>query len=206
MNIPYYNPELTRESALVSPHLEHLADVAAVLKEENLRSMAERGELTFGMIRPNLEDAVIGADGKTDQELADEIESKIQNLAIVVKFSVVIDNEAINEFYDGPPKYESMLPKPAINPRFPNRWEEFAHAMTSAPTTVLLMQAENNAVEAWRDQLGHWNIEAYRNPETIRGRYAKDNNNNLVHGSDSPESVIRETAILSGMIDRRLRS
>lgn len=205
MQLPYYNPSLSREAAGNELSRGDTQDVSSLLKSTELRDMANNGDLTFGMIRPGLERAVLDSGTRNDQEIADMLESEIQNLAIVVKFSVVIDDEAINAFYDGPPKYESMLPKPARDPSFANRWEEFSHLMTSGPATVLLMQARgSSAVETWRSQLGHWNIEAHRDPATIRGRHAVDNDNNLVHGSDSPESVIRETDIIVSLLSRRI--
>jgi nucleoside diphosphate kinase len=60
------------------------------------------------------------------------------------------------------------------------------------------------AVSKWRSQLGHWNVEAKRDLSTIRGRWARDNHNNLLHGSDSPESALREIHIVSNLFERAL--
>lgn len=201
-----FSPELTRD--IVSPTTDPSVyeGTIAVLTDPSISHMAMSNRLTFGMIRPGLESALLDEGIKSDRCAAELVESEIQRLGIVLKFSAIIDEASIDEFYDGPPKFDSMLPKPPMkDARYANRWEEFAGLMTSGPATILLMESRPaQAVATWRDQLGHWNIEAHRDLNTIRGRHAIDNHNNLVHGSDSPESVIREIDIISRMLTGRI--
>lgn len=59
-----------------------------------------------------------------------------------------------------------------------------------------------SAVVWWRDKMGDTRPEQARvnNPLSIRARHANGVPNNIVHGSDSPESVMRELSIIDGAI------
>jgi nucleoside diphosphate kinase len=59
-----------------------------------------------------------------------------------------------------------------------------------------------SAVVWWRDKMGDTRPEQARvnNPPSIRARHANGVPNNIVHGSDSPESVMRELSIIDGAI------
>ena len=65
--------------------------------------------------------------------------------------------------------------------------------ITSSPVVAMAWEAEN-AVEAVRNTMGQTNPTASP-PGTIRGDLGLDIGRNLVHGSDSPESAIRELAL-----------
>lgn len=201
----FHRPELTRSSKIDSSSIEALEQAVNYLRDPRVLGRAATGFLTLGMIKPSLHDAFIDPT-INDIDAATLVESEIVDLDVVARASITFDMEAVDEFYDGPPKYDSMLPSaPIRDQRFNNRWEEYADMMTSGPSTILLLgEEEGSAVAKWRAQLGHWNIEAKRDPNTIRGRYARDNHNNLLHGSDSPESVLREMRIVSNLFERAL--
>ena len=65
--------------------------------------------------------------------------------------------------------------------------------ITSSPVVAMAWEAEN-AVEAVRNTIGQTNPTASP-PGTIRGDLGLDIGRNLGHGSDSPESAIRELAL-----------
>jgi len=65
--------------------------------------------------------------------------------------------------------------------------------ITSSPVVAMAWEAEN-AVEAVRNTMGQTNPTASP-PGTIRGDLGLDIGRNLVHGSDSPESAMRELAL-----------
>ena len=70
---------------------------------------------------------------------------------------------------------------------------ELVDFITSAPLVAMVVEGPN-AVPATRRLMGVTNpVEA--SPGSIRGDYALEIGQNLVHGSDSPESAAREISI-----------
>ena len=65
--------------------------------------------------------------------------------------------------------------------------------MTASPLIVLKLQ-KNNAVMAWRDLMGATNP-SNAAAGTIRALFGKSLDENVVHGSDSLSSAMRELAI-----------
>jgi nucleoside-diphosphate kinase len=70
---------------------------------------------------------------------------------------------------------------------------ELVEFITSAPTWALVVEGEG-AIATMRATIGATNPAAAA-PGTIRGDLATAMPNNLVHGSDSPESAQREIAL-----------
>ena len=70
---------------------------------------------------------------------------------------------------------------------------ELLEFITSAPTLALVVEGEG-AIETMRTTIGATNP-AEAAPGTIRGDLALAMPNNLVHGSDSPESAEREISL-----------
>ena len=73
---------------------------------------------------------------------------------------------------------------------------ELVDFITSAPTLALVVEGEG-AITTLRTTIGATNP-AEAAPGTIRGDLALAMPNNLVHGSDSPESAAREIALWFG--------
>lgn len=197
--LPYYSTNLSRE--VENPERADYAEILEILHSDQLRTLVDDGLVTLAMIKPN-----VGPEANNmaldDLAAADEIETRIGELGVMAKFSFTFDAEGADVFYDGPAKTDSMMPKPPLkSDTFENRWEEYKDLMQSGPATILLLYGVN-AIEKWRQHLGHWNIVANHDPATIRGAMGVDNHNNLVHGSDSPESVKREIAIIADQISR----
>ncbi len=70
---------------------------------------------------------------------------------------------------------------------------ELTEFITSSPTLALVLEGDS-AIQVVRATMGATNpVEAA--PGTIRGDYALAMPNNLVHGSDSPESAAREIGL-----------
>lgn len=199
--LPFYSPNLERSA--VEPSSPSVPELIDVLIDEQVQGLLSSGDLTVAIIRPNVgPDANL--EGLSDIDAAEAIEAQIMELGVLAKFSMTFDEQGIDEFYEGPAKTHSMMPaKPLRDQSFPNRWEEFKHTMTNGPVTILLLHSEKgDAIDIWRSHLGHWNIEKTRDPSTIRGRMGVDNLNNLVHGSDSPESATREVRIITDQLRR----
>jgi nucleoside-diphosphate kinase len=72
-------------------------------------------------------------------------------------------------------------------------FEELVEFITSAPTLALAVEGEG-AIALVRTTVGATNP-ANAAPGTIRGDLALSMPDNLVHGSDSPESAARELAL-----------
>ena len=70
---------------------------------------------------------------------------------------------------------------------------ELVGFITSAPTWALVVEGEG-AIATMRRTIGATNP-AEAAPGTIRGDFATSMPNNLVHGSDSPESAQREISL-----------
>ena len=71
---------------------------------------------------------------------------------------------------------------------------ELVEFMISGPLVALCLEG-NNAIKQVRKMMGALDpLEAL--PGTIRGDYTLERQTNLVHGSDSPESVERELPIV----------
>lgn len=206
MHVPYYSPEASRDQLAAESVIpqEIYKEIVGLLEDPRLLDEVRTGNITVAMIRPELTESsnLTGS----DTEIADQVEEHIA-LAMIAKFAVVFDNDAVDEFYAGQPMDLQLTKQPMRKTDFPTRWHEFRAAMTNGPTTILLLHTtQGNAIDEWRQQVGHWNIETNRDPATIRGRFGIDNYNNLVHGSDSSASVERELDIIKRCIERQLAS
>jgi nucleoside-diphosphate kinase len=68
--------------------------------------------------------------------------------------------------------------------------------ITSAPVTVAILEGEG-AISRARALMGPTDP-AKANPGTIRGDFGESLDRNTIHGSDSPESALREIQIFFG--------
>lgn len=66
--------------------------------------------------------------------------------------------------------------------------------ITSGPLVAAVVEGPR-AIAAWRQLAGGTDPVEKATPGTIRGDFALETQNNLVHGSDSPESAAREIAL-----------
>jgi nucleoside-diphosphate kinase len=73
---------------------------------------------------------------------------------------------------------------------------ELVAFITSSPTLALVLEGEG-AIASVRTTMGATNPQSAA-PGTIRGDFALAMPNNLVHGSDAPESAAREIALWFG--------
>ncbi|MFC7753446.1 nucleoside-diphosphate kinase [Tsukamurella soli] len=73
--------------------------------------------------------------------------------------------------------------------------------ITSGPVVAAVIEGPR-AVAAWRQLAGGTDPVAKAVPGTIRGDYGLETQENLVHGSDSPESAAREIALWFPGLDR----
>ena len=65
--------------------------------------------------------------------------------------------------------------------------------MTSSPVLVLAVRG-NNAIDICRKMMGA-TFGSKAEPGTIRGDFGMSNSFNLIHGSDGPETAVRELGL-----------
>lgn len=128
-------------------------------------------EKTFIMLKP---DAV-------QRNLAGEIISKLEKkgLKLVALKMLLLNNELAERHYGehlGKPFFQSLV--------------DF---ITSGPVIAMVWEGEN-AIQAARKMMGSTDPQKAE-PGTIRGDYALFTGNNIIHGSDSPQSAVREIEI-----------
>ena len=75
-------------------------------------------------------------------------------------------------------------------------FNDLVEYMTSGPVVVQVLQGEN-AIAANRDIMGATNP-ADADPGTIRADFAESNEENVVHGSDGPDTAAVEIAFFFG--------
>ncbi|RPA58339.1 nucleoside-diphosphate kinase [Gordonia oryzae] len=129
-------------------------------------------ERTLVLIKPDgVARALVG-------DILARIERK--GLALVALELKTVDDELARRHYaehEGKPFFPALL--------------EF---ITSAPLVAAVVEGPR-AVAAWRQIAGGTDPVEKAVPGTIRGDFALSTQNNLVHGSDSPDSAEREIAI-----------
>lgn len=203
-HVPFYSPDLDRTDN--RPTIEAIDSVLGILNDTHLRDEVLAGNITLAMIRPNVGPEA-NTEGLSDTECAEQIEGMIKGLGVVTKFSFQFTKNAAEEFYGGGPE-ESMSKENPRNPdKYQTRWPEFIDFITSGPTTVsLLHNPDGDAITKWRSHLGHWNIDEVRDMNTIRGQLGVNRYNNLVHGSDAPEAVLRELSIIARCLSEKRES
>jgi nucleoside-diphosphate kinase len=128
-------------------------------------------ERTLILIKP---DAV-------ERRLAGEILDRIERRGLVVRGGKLL--KVSREL--GERHYAEHKEKPFFG--------ELVEFITSAPTWALVVEGEG-AIATMRKTIGATNP-ANAEPGTIRGDLATAMPDNLVHGSDSPESAEREIAL-----------
>lgn len=173
--------------------------IRELLSNPEMNELIDSDNITVGMIKPRLDRHMdksnlnIGFPG--DSELAEFMIDQISdNLEPILSVSFRMNEKMLNEFYAGNPK-ERM--QNAINKKTgETRWQEFKRLMASGPVTFIVLHSRSgNAIDTWRKTMGTtWDVDALKvsEPNSLRAQYAIDNNNNILHGSDSIESVHRE--------------
>ena len=131
-------------------------------------------ERTFSIIKPDA----------TERNLTGAVNAVIEKagLRIVAQKRIRMTREQAETFY-------------AVHKARPF-FGELVDFITSGPTWALVVEGEG-AIATMRKTIGATNP-ADADPGTIRGDLAMSMPDNLVHGSDSPESAEREIALWFG--------
>lgn len=128
-------------------------------------------EKTFVMLKP---DAI-------QRSLAGEIISRLEKrgLKLVAMKMLLIDKELAERHY-GEHKGKSFF-------------DDLVNFITSGPVIAMIWEGKQ-AVQVVRKMMGNTDPQEAM-PGTIRGDYGLFTGNNIIHGSDSPESAQREISL-----------
>lgn len=192
------------QEGLVSlEHLEliKLARIKELLEHPELQSLIDENKITLGIIKPQ---ANVGKSlPDEDEEAAQALLNEIGYDNIVFTFSTKLTGDQAESFYSAEKEKYSQI----VNEQGQTIWDSLYTFSQSGPLTFLLIYRENNAVEWWRNRMGKTRPNE-ATPDSIRGKHALQEKlpNNLVHGSDSPQSVKREVGELRNIVVGILRT
>ena len=77
---------------------------------------------------------------------------------------------------------------------------ELVEFMTSGPVVALILEADDG-VQKWRDLMGPTDA-TKAGPDTVRGRFGTNIQNNASHGSDAPETAAFESSFFFSCFER----
>jgi nucleoside diphosphate kinase len=167
-------------------------DIIYLLLDPFTNKLIDNGKITFAAIKPQPADSKLGTSSHVEAEniLLDMIAKP--PFDILCKITISPSAEDIQKFY--PDSVVKKLSSMKTEDPHKNNWEVFKEFMLSGPVTYfLLYNPHGDAIDSWRSKTGATNPQK-ADAESIRGKYAKNISNNLVHGSngDSPEEKIKE--------------
>lgn len=205
--------------------VQYLSNACRILTHPALLTLARRGEITVGLIKPHADEARIAelsnknTQPVRDDKAADIIRREIERIRIEpdgsrTKGEILLDinmqfaPEQVEEFYPGMKDREGE--------DWPKVWQRIVRHMSGGPATFLLIRhlvkdkngewiPKEDAVNWWRKRIGATNP-AHAANGTIRRRFAREIGNNIVHGSDSKESAGREAAAIGEILCQYLPS
>jgi nucleoside diphosphate kinase len=188
-----------------------IRSIVEALESHEFKKQIDEGKVTLAMVKPRLKEALSVSILESnvamlaDSEILRVIEQSIlEPLSVCFSISLILSPEMTDLFYAGSPMKRQQQVPPIDPERYgqhhEHRWSDYRALMVSGPVTfVILYSPDGKAISHWRKQMGDdWNVERVRinHPDSLRARFAENSHNNLLHGSDSVESVHREIALL----------
>ncbi len=212
-------------SSVSELEIQYLNNACRILTHPALQTIARRGEITVGLIKPHANEGKNFRLNKKrpaplrDNQAANIIRREIEQVyiepdgsetrgEILLDINMQFNPEQIEEFYPG------MKDRPGED--WPKVWQRIVKHMSGGPVTFLLIRhlvkdrngewiAQKDAVNWWRRRIGATNP-SHAASGTIRRRFARTIGNNIVHGSDSKESAGREAAAIGEFLCQYLPS
>jgi nucleoside-diphosphate kinase len=151
------------------------------LNNPELDRMIEAGQITLAMIKPKASESRNLS--PKDQKAANMIMSEIGEENVLFDISLCLSPQDVEVFYQGNPYLKKIQ----------------EHYKKGSATFLLIYREQGDAVKWWRDRIGA-TVPEKADQNSIRGKYALSVSNNLVHGSDSEDSVKREKEVLKNII------
>jgi nucleoside diphosphate kinase len=172
--------------------------VLEVLSYPELNNLIDEGFVTIGIIKPQVEE---GDNLPSDADkAANIIKNEIGENHIMLDFVHTFTEEDVEKFYEG-------VKNRLLNDGREEIWEMIKSFSSLKPVNILLLfYPEGDAVARWRNVMGPTDPQKAREefPDSIRGKHANTLPNNIVHGSDSMDSVKREMEIIKVSLEQRL--
>lgn len=160
-----------KRNVIVDEVVETLAEKAVEIKEE------ETKEVTVAIIKPD-----VVQEGRADEIIQ---QMKEDGIEIIAQEEKQLTEEEAREFY-GHLSEE-------------NFFEDYIQFMTSGISYVLVLskgRTGKGIIEEWRNKLGPSDVETAKDsaPNSWRAKFGSKGYMNALHGSDCPDSAIRELA------------
>lgn len=171
--------------------------ILCAVENKELDDLVKEGRISVGLIKPNAQESRNLS--PVDDIAAATILSEINQTRLLFSIPTQFSQDQAESFYAPlKVKYEKIYrPNNGIS-----IWSSIIGQITSGPLTFLLLYSKNeDAVSWWRETIGATNPTT-ANPASIRGKYALEEKlpNNLVHGSDSAESALRELQVMRNVL------
>ncbi len=176
-----------------------------LLEHPELQTLIENGQITIGAIKPRSEESKLGLE--RDEEAAERILKEVKPpLEITFTITLAPTRIDLENFY---PENVQVGMKSRMEDG-ETVWERFIKYMQRGPVTYFLIyDPTGNAIPEWRRQIGATNPSKAQ-PDTIRGKFALDIRQNLVHGSsgdtddEARQNVKNEVAWVRNMLQNLL--
>lgn len=203
----FNQPEVDLDAEVSELERQKLLLATEILNHPEFHELIDEGKITYAMIRPTL---TLGRGVGTDMQIYQQIVERIQRSGLSIIFAIPIEfrGDDADEFYsEVKPRLELMTLLSNEQILGDTVWNSFKNLFTSGATTVLLLfdengstEPENSAQEKWRQILGP-TLPRSSDSGNIRADFG-NRINNIAHGSDSIESVHRETRWLANQIGK----
>ncbi len=184
--------------------LEKLINLKSILDSKQVDNLFMNGKLTIGIVKPRANEGMGLPDN--DEEATNIIMDEVGRDRIMLAFSKKLTKEQAEKFYQ--PNREAQEKRIIDDKTGLTVWDsvvEFTHS--DSLTFLIIYDKDSNAINWWRERMGATNPDKANNG-TIRRNHATALMlpNNLVHGSDSIKSALREKNILSEIIGEEINS
>lgn len=189
-----------KRKVIVDEVIEHQAEKEIELEEENLLhfngeliNFADKLELSSGEELKEVTVAIIKPDvvqeGKVDEIIQQMEEDGIE---IIAQEERQLTEEEAREFY-------SHLAEESF-------FEDYIQFMTSGSSYILVLskgETGKGIIEEWKNKLGPPDVETAKDsaPDSWRAKFGSKGYMNALHGSDGPDSAIRELAFFFPNLD-----
>ncbi len=182
--------------------LDKLINIKSILDSKQVNNLFMNGKLTIGIVKPSANEGMGLPDD--DEEATNIILDEVGRDRIMLAFSKKLTKQQAEKFYL--PNRETQEKRIIDDKTGLTVWDSVVEFTQSDSLTFLIIyDKDGNAINWWREKMGATNPDKANNG-TIRRNHATAIMlpNNLVHGSDSIKSALREKEIISEIIGEEI--